>query len=327
MLIQAKIANQSEWLFAEELPDKYRALHTLSERELSIQHTTIRIKNYQLSTDGFFMLHSEFHFTEDTAIETHIEGEAVICQFILLKNQECAGNGRNGKCFQGYHNIRFIPSQKQCYPVKGGQEYIYFLIVLSKDYYLRMVDTSSPLHEEFMVAMDRGQTASLMKDNLYITPEMRSSIDQIMECRYEGALKRMFVDARVMELIIYQLEQYMLSLQQHLQLDSLPDDLEKLELVRHTLEQNFTNPPTQRELARKAALNESKLRTGFKRMYGTTIYDFVNRLRMLEARRLITEERNTNMNEISMLLGFKHQGNFTRAFKRYYGLSPSEVAP
>jgi len=122
-----------------------------------------------------------------------------------------------------------------------------------------------------------------MKDNLYITPEMRSSIDQIMECRYEGALKRMFVDARVMELIIYQLEQYMLSLQQHLQLETLPDDLEKLELVRHTLEQNFTNPPTQRELARNAALNESKLRTGFKRMYGTTIYDFVNRLRMRRA--------------------------------------------
>lgn len=67
------------------------------------------------------------------------------------------------------------------------------------------------------------------------------------------------------------------------------------------------------------------MRTGFKKYFGTTIYDFVTRMRMVEARRLITEEKKNNMYEVGTMVGFKHQASFTNAFKRYYGFPPSEV--
>ncbi|MBD1435118.1 helix-turn-helix transcriptional regulator [Sphingobacterium sp. DN00404] len=324
MLVKAKLENHNEWLFLEEIPEKYVPNHRLSERQISIKNAPVDMKNYQLSTNGLFLLYSEMNFSERVRIETEVEGDAIASQFIFCKEKGNLTFSKSTRYARGRHNIRYIPASRESYEVKADQEYVYFLVVLSKDYYLHLVDTSSPLHEDFMREMEKGVTISFMDEDLYITPEMRKSIEGIRECKHDGGLKRMFTDARIMELIIYQLEQFSQFLQNENEILH-GEDIEKLEVVRELLESNYVNPPTQKELARVATINESKLRTGFKKYYGTTIYDFITRLRMVEARRLIMEEKNNNMNEIAMLVGFKHQSNFTRAFKRYYGLSPTEV--
>lgn len=323
MLIRARIENYNEWLFLEEIPEKYVAGHRLSERQINIKHSPVDMKNYQLSTNGMFLIHSEMSFSEVVKIESEVEGDAIACQFIFSKeknNNTIKGNGYG----HSHHNIRYIPSGKESHEIKPELEYIYFLIVLSKDYYFNLVDTASPLHEDFMRQMEKGVSTSFIEGDLYVTPEMRHSINSIKECKQEGHLKRMFIDTRIMELIMYQLEQF----GQYLHNDKEvlhEEDIEKLEVVRELLEQHYVNPPTQKELARSALINESKMRTGFKKYFGTTIYDFITRIRMVEARRLITEEKKNNMYEVGTMVGFKHQASFTNAFKRYYGLPPSEV--
>lgn len=323
MLIKARIENYNEWLFLEEIPEKYVSGHRLSERQVNIKHAPIDMKNYQLSTNGLFLLHSEMSFSENVRIETEVEGDAIACQFIFSKEKK--NNTAKGNNYaHSRHDIRYISSGKESYEVKSNFEYIYFMIVLSKDYYFNLVDTASPLHGDFMSEMEKGISVSFTDGDLYVTPEMRYSIDSIKECKQDGHLKRMFTDARIMELIMYQLEQF----SQYLQNDKEvlhEEDVEKLEVVRELLEKQYVNPPTQKELARSALISESKMRTGFKKYFGTTIYDFVTRLRMVEARRLIVEEKKNNMYEVGTMVGFKHQASFTNAFKRYYGLPPSEV--
>ncbi|WP_437919334.1 helix-turn-helix transcriptional regulator [Sphingobacterium sp. LRF_L2] len=323
MLIKAKIENHNEYLFMEELPEKFVSDHRLSERQVNIRQTPVDMKNYQLSTNGLFLLYAEMNFSENVRIETEIEGDAIASQFIFSKEKK-SGNKSKARYGRSRHNIRYLPTQKESYEVRSEMEYIYFLVVLSKDYYLNLVDTTSPLHEDFIREMAKGISSSFTDEDLYVTPEMRSSIEGIKECKQDGHLKRMFTDARILELIMYQLEQF----SQYLQDDKeilQDEDIEKLDRVRELLEQNYVNPPTQKELAKRALLNESKLRTGFKRYFGTTIYDYITRKRMVEARRLIVEEKKGNMYEIGNLVGFKHQASFTNAFKRYYGMPPSEV--
>ncbi|MGO3161912.1 helix-turn-helix domain-containing protein [Sphingobacterium sp. JB170] len=322
MLIKAKIENHNEWLFLEEIPEKYIHNHRLSEREINIRHSPVHMRNYQLSTNGLFLLHSEMSFNQKVRIETEVEGDAIASQFIFVKDR--AGSKTKPRYGRSRHNIRYIPAQKESYEVKADTDYIYFLIVLSKDYYLNLVDVSSPLQEGFIHEMEKGVFSSFMDEDLYVTPEMRTSIESIRECKQDGDLKRMFTDARILELIMYQLEQFSQYIQDEKEILQ-GTDIEKLEHVREILESNFIDPPAQKELARIALLNESKLRTGFKKYFGTTIYDFVTRLRMVEARRLIVEEKKNNMYEIGNLVGFKHQASFTNAFKRYYGMPPSEV--
>ncbi|HEY0177762.1 MAG TPA: AraC family transcriptional regulator [Pedobacter sp.] len=322
MLIKAKIENHSEWLFLEEIPDKYMADHRISEKQVTIKNAPIGMNNYQISTNGLFLLYSEMRFDEQVRILTEVEGEAIACQFIFSK--QGPSKKKVQKMFgQSRHNIRYIPSSKDAYEIKPNVDYIYFLAVLSKDYYLHLVDVASPLHEGFVREMEKGIYTSFAESDLSVTPEMRRSIDEIRACKQDGALKRLFTDARMLELIMYQLEQFSQSMDD--EQDILRDeDITKLEAAREILQEQYRQPPTQKQLSKLILLNEFKLRSGFKKYFGSTIYDYITRLRMEEARKLIVKEKK-NMYEVGMLVGFKHQASFTKSFKKYYGITPSDV--
>lgn len=319
MIVKARIEHQKDFLFMEEIPDKYTPNKRLSEKSVTIKDAPVGIKNYQLSTNGLFLVYSEMKFDGPARIMTEVQGEAVTSQFIFSKKNanERASYGRSR------HNIRYIPSAKESYDVKPNIEFVYVLIVLSKDYYLRLVDLYSPLHEQFVQQMAEGNTISFAEEDLLMTPEMRRAIDAIISCRQDGELKRIFTDARITELIMYQLEQF----SHHLEggKDVLQDrDIPKLEEAREILESTYIDPPTHKQLSKMILLNEFKLRTGFKKYFGSTIYDFVTKLRMEQAKKLILEE-GKNMYEVGIDVGFKHQASFTNAFKKYYGILPSDV--
>ena len=324
MLIKAKLENHDEWLLSEEVPEKYVPNHRLTEQYTVMQDGPVEMKNYQLSTDGLFLLYSEMNFSDRIRIETEVEGDVIASQFIFCKEKLNMAPSETHRPFRGRHNIRYIPTSKESYEINADLEYIYFMLVLSKDYYLNLVDTTSPLHKDFMREMEKGKSVSYVDKDLYVTPEMRQSIDEIRACKHDGDLKRMYTDTRIMELFFYQLEQFSHTLQHQTDRNSI-EDIDKLLLVRRYLESNYVNPPAQKDLARVATLNESKLRTAFKKVFGLTIYDFVTQLRMDEARRLMLESKDKSINDIASQVGFSHQGNFTRAFKRYFGLSPKEL--
>lgn len=324
MIVSAKIEHHNEYLFMEEVPDTYTRDHRLSEKQLTIRDSPVEMKNYQLSTSGMFLLYSEMKFDQAVNIVTEIEGEAIASQFIFSREISNADHKPTKSTYrQGRHNIRYIPSSKETHEIKPGVKYVYFLLVLSKDYYLHMVDLCSPLHEEFVRDMEKGRSISFCEDDLFVTPEMRRSIDDIRDCKQDGDLKRLFTDARILELIMYQLEQFGKYADPE-KVVIKESDIIRLETAREILEQDYINPPNQKQLSKMVLLNEFKLRSGFKQYFGSTIYDYVTRLRMEEARKLIVEEKK-NMYEIGVGVGFKHQASFTNAFKKYYGVLPSEV--
>lgn len=323
MIVKAKIENHNEYLFMEEIPDKYAHDHRLSEKILTIRDAPVDMKNHQISTNGMFLLYSEMLFDQPLKIVTEVEGEAIASQFIFSRENGVSKKQATSGYRNSRHNIRYIPSTKETFEIKSGIQYIYFMLVLSKEYYLHLVDFCSPMHEEFVRDMEKGIYTSFSEDDLFVTPEMRKAIDDIRDCRQEGVLKRLFTDARVLELIMYQLEQFGKYVDPE-KMALREEDITRLESAREILEQEYMNPPTQKQLSKMVMLNEFKLRTGFKQYFGSTIYDYITRLRMEVARGLIVQERK-NMYEVGVEVGFKHQASFTNAFKKYYGILPSEV--
>ncbi len=61
----------------------------------------------------------------------------------------------------------------------------------------------------------------------------------------------------------------------------------------------------------------------FKYITGETLNDYVTRLR-IEKSAITLIHKNTSINEIAMTNGFNSNSSFTRAFKKYYGVSPTE---
>lgn len=319
MVIKSKIKGLSDWLFIEDIPDTYSPDNVLTDKKVEISRSPLKMENFQLSSSGIFLLYSQMKCDKPVQIYTEIKGETVASQFIFYKLPSFKKLNIFGR---SRHNIRYIPSAEHEYEMKPDVDYVYFLMVLSKDYYFKLISRHSSLHDEFVQEIDKGGFASFAPQDLIVTPEMMKIINELKDGQKTGELRRLHTEAKIMELLIYQLEQLNAGEEQGRSLR--PADIEKLEQVRALLEKNFIHPPSQKELATTVAMNESKLRREFKEYFATTIYDYIVRLRMEFARKLLLEQKKS-IQETAELTGFNHQNNFSSAFKKYFGISPSEI--
>jgi AraC family transcriptional regulator len=76
-------------------------------------------------------------------------------------------------------------------------------------------------------------------------------------------------------------------------------------------------------LARAVHINECYLKKGFKELFGTSIYDFIQQERVRKAKHFLSSSR-ISVQQIALELGYSNTSNFTNAFKKLTGLSPTE---
>lgn len=99
-------------------------------------------------------------------------------------------------------------------------------------------------------------------------------------------------------------------------------DRKSIENVRALLDERLLDPPTIVQLARLAGMNRNKLVYGFKHSFGKTISEYIYERRMQRAHELLGSMKVT---DIAASVGYAHVSNFTLAFKRHFGCSPSRL--
>jgi AraC-like DNA-binding protein len=77
-------------------------------------------------------------------------------------------------------------------------------------------------------------------------------------------------------------------------------------------------------LASQSAINEFKLKKGFKQLFGKTVFSFLQEYRLNEAKKILTENE-ININEVCDIVGYKSVSHFSKIFKDYYGVNPIEI--
>jgi YesN/AraC family two-component response regulator len=95
-----------------------------------------------------------------------------------------------------------------------------------------------------------------------------------------------------------------------------------IDTVKSYLYQNY-RIATLNSASELVHLSPNYLSTLFKDITGEYFSDFLLRIRMEEAAKLLNDIRYKTY-QISDLVGYSNPKNFTRAFKKYYGLTPTE---
>ena len=97
----------------------------------------------------------------------------------------------------------------------------------------------------------------------------------------------------------------------------------KMSEIRNYIDEHYREKIQLDNLCFLFGTNKTTLCQSFKRLYGTTVLDYINGLRIKEAKRLL-RERELSITQISERLGFSSIHYFCRLFKKTTGQAPKE---
>ncbi len=196
-----------------------------------------------------------------------------------------------------------------------------FEVNLLPSVFKKYLPEDSRLFEQFDRMIGDRQTGFLAPHNYPISPAMHFLIHEIICCQREGIFKKAFIEAKVIELLLLQLEQISADPASSVQ-DLKAQDIDKMYAIKEMLEQNLQETYKLTDLARHVGTNEFTLKKGFKALFGTTVFDYRRDLKMEKARKLLLEE-GLNVREVSEEIGYTYAHHFSTAFKKKYGMLPS----
>ncbi|MCU0565698.1 MAG: AraC family transcriptional regulator [Oculatellaceae cyanobacterium Prado106] len=156
-----------------------------------------------------------------------------------------------------------------------------------------------------------------------VTREMRSVVQQIIDCPFVGTTKRLYLQGKVFELMALQLEG-MLSHQSTAPTGSLkPDMVARIHHAAEILRSHLESPPSQVDLAQQVGMGHCTLNKGFREIFGMTPFAYLTRYRMEQAERWLRQPGGS-VADVANRVGYANPAQFAAAFKRHFGMTPRD---
>lgn len=218
------------------------------------------------------------------------------------------------------HNI--VYANGLCGRLDWESEYLQLCeINMAPQFFKRYFPEGNHLFDTFRNSMEKGKTSLLSKNHYQVSHKMYQIVEEIIRCQRKGIFKRMFLEAKVIELLMLQLEQF--ADHNEIQTSVKKSDVDKIYAVREFILHNMDDSSSLIDLAHKVGTNEFILKKGFKELFGTTVFGFWNDVKMEEAKQLLMQKK-MNVGEVSHHIGYKNQRHFSAAFKKKFGVLPSQ---
>ena len=90
---------------------------------------------------------------------------------------------------------------------------------------------------------------------------------------------------------------------------------------RQIIDTRYDAHITLSDIARQVGLNEFKLKSGFRRLFGIGMFEYLLKTRMQKARNLLLETK-LPIKEVARRTGYTSKQSFQNAFKKYFDETP-----
>lgn len=157
----------------------------------------------------------------------------------------------------------------------------------------------------------------------FYEPDLKTRFVKLFERDYTSGLDKLYLKNKTMEIILYVLEE--LQKKQELKLTSLnEEDIKRVKKAKVFLQHSFYKQITIPLLAKKVALNQSKLKKGFKEIYNKTVHEYLKDIRLEKAIEYLKTDK-YSVKEVSSMVGYTNQGSFSYAFSNRYNFLPKDI--
>ena len=152
------------------------------------------------------------------------------------------------------------------------------------------------------------------------SPAMDYALTQILQCRYQGQARRLFLEAKALELFALKLN--MLT-EAPGQVEGVSGQLmQNILACRDLLLKDPRNPPSIHDLARAAGMSHPRLIKYFKIVFGCSPFELLRQKRLEWSLELVAAD-DLSLTEIAYAAGYANSSHFSKAFLDYYGIQPS----
>ncbi|MBV8325955.1 AraC family transcriptional regulator [Chryseobacterium sp.] len=279
----------------------------LSEDNVWFESENIRIDFYDGKSSDLYITETKSSFNLFFILSPEVNLKANDCgtQFIFSKNQ---------------YILHYSDEKKKSRLWSGsGESLKYFLVQIRYQYVFNLISPESSIENgEILEKMIHNSFIFLHKATPPgITVEMHMIIKEIIGYSKKGIMQKLFVEAKIIKLLILIFDQFG-------EKDTLQSAPKTPEMIKKFIDENYYRSIKAEEIGKLIGINQNIIRKEFKAQYHITIAHYISELRMLKAKKMITDS-SVMIKEIAIECGYEYLQNFTRAFKKKFGISPENL--
>lgn len=320
MNIEITLQNNAVVEFLPGLPIDYRGPMLRGATTLTAQKNLADIVLQYLKGDNYFIRLSTGKFL-DRLFAKGLTNQYGLYTHFILKNDA-------RKEIDSLGRIHLRKDQYICYLTNATNCSVQFekdetFSLIDFFYSPRLLEELIPFYPELKELLHESPQAILNGKGGWIIPSMKEITNQILDCPYDETTRQFYYDLKIRELLYQILE---ISFKRDTKSYSFkPFEVARIHEARAILENHIDKkPPSIRALSRKVALNEFKLKTGFRKYFNSGIFEWLLQQKMQHAKKLIITT-DKPIKEISALVGYPRTTNFITAFRRKFGLTPGAL--
>ncbi len=225
----------------------------------------------------------------------------------------------------GESYLTFNPGVEEFHRFKGNHPMMVNFIQVDPHYLTNILMEQEPARGStlynFRERVIRNQFAGAQSK--FLSPSVRNIVSAMFNCPLDGTLGNMMLEGNLQQLLALQFA--VLGNDEISTTRSINrKDRDIMNAVRDHLQATFTEDHSLVDLSKKFGINQNKLKTQFREMFGIPVIGYLYDLKMEHARKLLLDKE-MFVNEVSSIVGYRNPNHFATAFKRKFGLNPSKL--
>jgi len=283
----------------------------------------------QLAFSGIYIVYGDMYLYETRKLNYEVTGEIDLVEMhFTLQGDGMVKNLLSGKEHHfktNEHNLHYTPIFNGSGQY-GGQfdRYKFFEVHFTTRFFFELAKDSSPSLMQFADRIAKGNENDLSRENMPISFAMHQCINDIMNGKFTGGLKLLFLQSKCVELLALQSQMYEDAACKTASPICKPGhDTDSIHFAKDYLLQHAAQPPSLTELAKVAGINEFKLKQGFKALYNTTVFGYLTDYKLNQARVMLSD--NLAIKEVADRLGYSSVQHFNSAFRKKFGVPPGQM--
>jgi AraC-like DNA-binding protein len=288
------------------------------EKEGFIRVNAAAEKWYIVLNGTFRNVSHDLHFTGGCEIP-------FIMMYFQLNGTSTFAGKSNISVTGQMHSLNYLPSFKLNTSIKKNTVEEFFVVKIFPDQLLQQMQDQSENNP--LVAFCKRKDPFITLDTpQVIKPAIYQCIYDYLDCPYTGALGTAYRDNIIVNLFIHQLASFtgIEGETEDAGTKLSRADIDLLNDIKTYLDANFLDVGSLHQLSRKFCINSFKLKHGFKQLFSNSVMKYVDQHKMNYARTML-QQRLADATDVADELGYKHYNNFSSAFKKRFGYSPSAL--